>query len=300
MIADTAAAVESIDSYANRLRADFEANKNVKKGAFSPDPVKAAPAPKQPTVQPKQPEVKQPEKPVIQPRQPEKPIAQPQPKQPEKHHDARNDGKRHEQVSHHDDRGHDKHRPQHHPESRPAPRNTTYVVTTSTVPYAVSGGGVVYEANPHIYSANAYFCSTKNDLKYCTDGIGKALTGRIVQNYTDSVAYETYKNGYLHGETAVYMPDGTLLQTTNYSKGQKHGREKVYFGNGRVHYVADYSRGVLNGEVKQYNLSGALVGEMRYRNGKYTSRYCRNETTNDLLRARIRANEKNVLILCAD
>ncbi len=286
MAAGNAAAIESMEDYANRLREDFEANKNITRGAFSPEPVKAAP--KQPAVQP--------EKPAVQPKQPEKPAVQP--KQPEKHHEAHNDGKRHEN-NHHKEHDYDKHRPPHH-HPHPVPRTSTYVVTTSAVPYVVSGGGVVYEANPHIYSANSYYCTKKNELKYCTDGIGRALSGRVVQNYTDSVAYETYKNGYLHGETSVYTPDGTLVQTTNYSKGLKHGKEKVYFGNGRVHYVANYSRGVLNGEVKQYDLAGALVGEMRYKNGRYTSRYCRNETSNDLLRARIRANEKNVLILCAD
>ncbi len=299
MITDSAAAVESMEDYANRLREDFEANKNVTRGAFSPNPVKTAP--KQPAVQPKQPEkpVVQPKQPVVQPKQPVI-----QPKQPEKHHEAHNDNKRHEHNNHHDKKDYDKHHAPHHaphhPQPQPAARTSTYVVTTSSVPYVVSGGGVVYEANPHIYSANSYYCTKKNELKYCTDGIGKALSGRVVQNYTDSVAYETYKNGYLHGETSVYTPDGTLLQTTNYSKGLKQGKEKVYFGNGRVHYVANYSRGVLNGEVKQYDLAGALVGEMRYKNGRYTSRYCRNETSNDLLRARIRANEKNVLILCAD
>ncbi len=288
MITDSAAAVESMEDYTKRLREDFEANKNVTKGAFSPEPTKEMPA-----VQPQQPEVKHPEKPIVQPQQPEI-------KHPEKHHEARDEDRRHEHVDNHKEHEHGKyHKPQHQPH-RPAPRSQSYVITTSAVPYMVSGGGVVYEANPHIYSANSYFCTKKNELKYCTDSIGVKLSGRVVQNYTDSVAYETYKNGYLNGETSVYTPDGTLMQVTNYSKGLKHGREKVYFGNGRIHYTANYNHGNLNGEVKQYDLSGALVGEMRYKNGKYIYRHCRSDTTNDLLQARIRANEKNVLILCAE
>ena len=302
LAANTAAAYEPMADYARRVREDFEAEKNVQKGAFSPDPVKQVKQPVKEAVQPKQPEIKQPVKEIAKPKQPEvnhpvKKVAKPQqpeikqpvkeiakPKLPEKHHvEVPN--------PHHN-----------HVEHRPVkPHTTTRVVTTvPAVSYTIAGSGVVYEANPHIYAVNSYFCGTKNDLKYCTDSAGKALTGRIVQNYTDSVAYETYRNGYLSGETSVYLPDGTLLQTTEYSKGLKHGKEKVYFGNGRLHYVANYSRGSLNGEIRQYDMAGTLIGEMRYSKGKYTYRYCRYDTRNDLLNARIRANEKNVLILCAD
>ena len=221
----------------------------------------------------------------------------------------------HKEPAKHDINHHDKHVDNHHHKPHPQPnphRKTTvyeaplinhytYVVSTPEVSYVTSGEGVIYNSNPHIYSPKAYGCKTlKNDIRYCTDSIGKALTGRIVQDYTETIAYENYKNGYLEGETYIYTPNGTLLQVTNYSRGLKNGKETVYFGNGKVHYVAHYSKGLLNGDIKQYDISGNLLGEMRYRNGRYNYRYCRNDTQNDFMRERIKANEKNELILCAD
>ena len=248
-----------------------------------------APAKTQPVTE----KPKTPNKPAMQ--QPKAP-SKPQPvvhKEPVKHH------------IHHDNKhvdNHHKPHPQPNPHRKtvvyeaPIVNHYTYVVSTPEVSYVAAGDGVIYNSNPHIYSPKAYGCTTlKNDIRYCTDNTGKPLTGRIVQDYTESIAYENYKKGYLEGETYIYTPEGTLLQVTNYSKGLKNGKETVYFGNGKVHYTAHYSKGLLNGEVRQYDISGTYLGEMRYKNGHYTYRYCRNDTQNDFLRERIRANEKNEL-----
>ncbi len=298
-VADIAvAAHHPMEEYAAEIRAKAEASKDVRTGAFSPQINKKAEAPKQPQIQqPNKPQIPQPEKQIQKPSNPQ-PIKQPEPAKIHKPDSSRNqhvDNKPHHTPDKNPHHTPDKH--PHHTSAKPA--RTTIVLTSSpVVSYTTVGNGVVYEANPHIYSASTYGCTMKGDLKYCTDSIGKPLTGRIVQNYSDSVAYETYKKGYLSGETSVYTPDGTLLQTTNYSKGLKHGKEKVYYGNGRIYYTANYNRGVLQGEVRQYSMSGEKIGQMYYNKGRYTSRYCRYDTANDLIRDRIRANEKNELILC--
>ena len=288
-------AAGSFEEYADRLRQESAAAKNSHTGAFShptndnkvrKDISKAVP-------------VKQPE--INQAKKTETPIKKPDIKQPDKHNDMHNKPQRphaEPDKTHQHSKPHNSdHRHKHHHSKPQVINNYGY---TPTVTYVTIGNGLIYDANPHIYSANTYGCTLKGDLKYCTDSIGKPLTGRVIQNYTDSIAYETYKNGYLSGETSSYTPDGTLIQTTNYRKGQKNGKETVYFNNGSVHYIVNYSNGLINGEVRQYNISGITIGEMRYRKGHYTHRYCRYDTNNDLLRARIKANEKNELILCAE
>ncbi len=303
-------AAESIEDYAQRLRENFEASKHSTVGAHSPLITKSDAKPEmkpdmKPDVKPQQPTVKQLEKTVI--TVPEKNVEKPKYSEhrvPEVRDN--NKAKPHHNEYHKQPLKRSDHfkpkppRPLHPQPERVVYRTQIYAVPKSAVSYVTSSGGVVYNANPHIYTPNAYACSLKGDIKYCTDSIGKPLNGRVVQNYSDSIAYENYKKGYLSGEVSIYTIDGTLIQTVKYSKGLKNGKETVYFGNGRVHYVAHYSRGLLNGNVTQYDINGVLLGEMRYRNGHYTSRYCRNDTANDLLRERIRANEKNVLILCAD
>lgn len=229
---------------------------------------------------------------------PHKDTSKPKPEvRPEKKHEKHNPPQAH----------HDKnpHRPQPLPPAvkhhKPQPVVKKYYISSPTVTYVSTGNsGIVYEANPHIYTPSAYHCSYQGDLKYCTDYRGYALTGRIVQKYEDTVAYENYKKGYLSGETSVYSLDGVLLQTTNYSKGVKHGKEVVYYSNGHEYYSVNYSKGKLNGNVREYDTNGMLLGEMTYVNGHYKYRYCRNDTTNALKRERIKANMLNDLVLCSE
>ncbi|MBR1825268.1 MAG: hypothetical protein IJ770_01625 [Alphaproteobacteria bacterium] len=157
---------------------------------------------------------------------------------------------------------------------------------------------VVYENN--IYTNNAYTCRSVKELKYCTDYRGKALNGRIVQNYGDNVAYEHYKNGYQSGETNVFSADGSLVRKTNYKKSRKHGQEKVYYANGKVEYAANYKQGALEGTVLQYNINGKQIGRMTYHNGRMQSRSCRYETKDTELLAQIKQKNYNELILCGD
>lgn len=228
---------------------------------------------------------------------------------PQKHEETKKD-KPEQKRAHHDkepDKHHikpqpDPHRSHHEPKHHKKKNKTVvkYYVTAPVQYVSTSNGAVVYEANPHIYTPNAYNCFYKDERKYCTDYKGKALTGRIVQNYEDSVAYENYRNGYLHGETSVYTLDGQLWQTTNYSKGVKNGKEIVYFENGRVNYTLNYSNGKIDGQVKQYDIHGTMLGDMRYSNGHYKYRYCRNDASDAALRARVKANMLNDLVLCVD
>ena len=176
----------------------------------------------------------------------------------------------------------------------------TYISSPSVTRLVTDNNVIVYEANPHIYAPNAYNCFYRNELKYCTDYRGKALNGRIVQNYADSIAYENYKKGYLSGETTVYTPDGILLQTTNYSKSLKHGKETVYFADGKVYYTVNYNKGKLNGSVRQYDENGVFLGEMTYSNGYLRYRYCRNDASDAAHRARVKAKIFNDLVLCID
>ena len=226
---------------------------------------------------------------------PEKPSAnsnhKPQKQNPSVHHDNKNN------------------QPHHEPDKKPKKKSgvsvrvnissgvpvTRSVVTTQPVRIVRP---VVYENN--IYSNNAYTCRSVNNLKYCTDYLGRALNGKIVQNYGDTVAYEHYQNGYQSGETTVFADDGLLLRKTNYKKSLKHGKETVYHTNGKVEYTANYKKGALDGTVMQYNMNGKQIGRMSYHNGRLQNRSCRYEVKNPELSLRLKQKNYNELILCPD
>ena len=157
---------------------------------------------------------------------------------------------------------------------------------------------IVYEND--IYANNSYSCQERSGVKYCTDYRGRALNGRIVQTYGDSVAYEQYRNGYQQGQTTVFSSDGQLMRKSEYKKSLKDGKEYVYFTNGKVEYVAEYKKGALHGKIIQYNDKGRKIGQMTYRNGRLSSRHCTYETYDPAIAAQIKQKNYNELILCAD
>ena len=179
-----------------------------------------------------------------------------------------------------------------------SPRPTYVVNRVVTTPEVTVMRPVIYDNN--IYSANAYTCGERSGVKYCTDYRGRALSGRVVNKYDDSVAYENYRHGYQQGETTVFSQDGMLLRKTNYKKSLKDGKEYAYFGNGKIEYSAEYKKGALHGNVEQYNPNGKRIGRMTYRHGYLQKRHCTYDTTSPMLLAQIEQKNYNELILCED
>ena len=201
--------------------------------------------------------------------------------------------------------GHEHHKDNHHkPDVRVninvnSPRHPVVTETVVSAPVVVVRPGI-YDNN--IYSSRAYGCGERNGVKYCTDYRGRALNGRVVQNYGNQVAYENYRSGYQSGETTVFSPEGLLLRKTDYKKSLKHGKEYVYFDNGKVEYSAEYKKGALNGNVEQYNRHGKRIGQMTFRKGYLQTRRCvlNGGGEDPAVIARIHEKNYNELILCPD
>lgn len=155
---------------------------------------------------------------------------------------------------------------------------------------------VIYDNS--VYTNNAYSCGERSGVKYCTDYRGRPLNGKIVQNYGENVAYETYRNGYQQGTTTVFSPEGLLMRKTEYKKSLKNGKEYVYYENGKTEYTAEYKKGALHGNIVQYDPNGKIVGRMTYHNGYLRTRRCVYETADPMLREMIKQKNYNELILC--
>ena len=142
-----------------KIRQYHENTVNSNRGPSSADIKYAPKVPEKQVNQPKKPTITQPEKPKPQP--PHQEVKKPEKPQPEKIADRHNPHGDYHQPPQKDKpqppHGNKPHKKHHH--YQPPVRETTYVYATApSVSYVTSGNGVIYQANPHIYSANAYNC----------------------------------------------------------------------------------------------------------------------------------------------
>lgn len=160
---------------------------------------------------------------------------------------------------------------------------------------------VPYKINPttqRIYTPDQYHCFMRQTLKYCHDNLGRSLNGRIVNTDDQTVAYETYRNGYQSGETSVFDQQGILLSKENYKKGVRHGKAFYYYPNGNIEFVAKYDNGALNGRVDQYDINGGVIGKMNYKKGWFKDGYCKNESSHHNMDERLHHAQYNTIIPC--
>ena len=150
-----------------------------------------------------------------------------------------------------------------------------------------------------IYTPDRYSCSLRRNLNYCVDFKGKALNGQIIITDGNSVAYETFKNGYQHGETLIYTLDGTLAERTTYVKGLLNGPATEYYLNGNVWLTKNYKDGTLHGRVEEYDINGGLIGKMTYKKGWFKDGYCANENSGKTMFERFNERKYNKIVPCS-
>ncbi|MDE3278136.1 toxin-antitoxin system YwqK family antitoxin [Candidatus Avelusimicrobium faecicola] len=78
----------------------------------------------------------------------------------------------------------------------------------------------------------------------------------------------SYDNSLLHGNRAVYYPDGTLKQEENYRHGKLSGIKTTYYSSGKVELRENYTDGKLTGERTLYFPDGNLWYQENYKAGR--------------------------------
>lgn len=174
----------------------------------------------------------------------------------------------------------------------------TYTVRKEPLHHTAMPYVYVKNTKGKFYTPDRYTCRMRNEKKYCVNRRGRAIDGQIVTTDENTVAYETYNDGYQSGETLIYTLDGTLLQRAEYKKGVKNGEEITYYVNGNVFIISHYKNGALNGTVSEYDINGHKVGGFDYKNGWFKGGYCKNERHNFSMKERLAQTQYNEIIPC--
>jgi antitoxin component YwqK of YwqJK toxin-antitoxin module len=92
--------------------------------------------------------------------------------------------------------------------------------------------------------------------------------GRSIDGYAlDRYAVSNYRNGKLNGELATYV--GETIQTVmHYVDNVEHGRYERYNLSGDLIYEATYRNGKLDGTSNAYDDYGKLINSVVYVDGE--------------------------------
>jgi antitoxin component YwqK of YwqJK toxin-antitoxin module len=74
-----------------------------------------------------------------------------------------------------------------------------------------------------------------------------------------------YRNGVQNGRTAMYFPQGQLMEVQYYGEnGLKDGPDSTFYQTGELQTLLTYKAGKLNGYMRKWALSGDLFYEAKY------------------------------------
>ena len=76
-----------------------------------------------------------------------------------------------------------------------------------------------------------------------------------------------YKNGFLHGSSEDYHPNGVVSLSVTYLHGKKHGKEEWFSDDGSPTYEANFKEDVMDGPEITWTEEGGYT-EIIYSNGK--------------------------------
>jgi len=96
---------------------------------------------------------------------------------------------------------------------------------------------------------------------------------KIVEHNSILVATDHYKNGKLNGRSAVFTPDGVLIQEVFWRDSILDGTWRDYYPNGQLKWEGNYIDGKLQGEVKAYHTNGKLQYKGQYNASFKTGRW---------------------------
>jgi len=129
----------------------------------------------------------------------------------------------------------------------------------------------------YYYDSTGYMAWEENYNLGQKHGPQLYLTNKDDDGGGDTIRFEHYNNGVLHGLRKSYYPKSHLEKEVNYSMGQIDGIFKVYNYDGKIIQDLTYKQGKKNGEMKYYYNDGTLLSiehwNMDVRNGEFKTFY---------------------------
>ncbi len=110
---------------------------------------------------------------------------------------------------------------------------------------------------------------------------------------TDTLRWEVYQNGILHGTKRTYYPGSRIKSEVDYANGIFHGKHKTYNRDGIVIQEVNYKEGKKNEEAKYHYDDGVLLKtenwDMDVKEGEFKMYYYQgNVQTEEVYRKGIR------------
>lgn len=96
---------------------------------------------------------------------------------------------------------------------------------------------------------------------------GEPFTGVAIEEYQHLLIKHHISEGIEIKEEGFY-PTGEKERVFPMQKGLKHGQCKMWYKDGTIQLEETYDNGQLNGTVKRYDLTGELLEEKSFENGK--------------------------------
>ncbi|PWJ59944.1 MORN repeat protein [Dyadobacter jejuensis] len=94
---------------------------------------------------------------------------------------------------------------------------------------------------------------------------GVVLT--LDSNKTDTLVYQSYKDGLEHGAWKQYYGNGQLKEKRFFDKGQKTGDYLAFWDDGSPMLAYQFREGEYEGTCREWNRDGQLILEMNYSKG---------------------------------
>jgi len=81
-----------------------------------------------------------------------------------------------------------------------------------------------------------------------------------------------YAGELLHGEYLVFDSQKRLITQGMFEDGLKEGIWKHWHPNGQLEWMQTYHKGLFDGEQKIFDVSGNLIAETNYKNGRLVAK----------------------------
>ncbi len=86
---------------------------------------------------------------------------------------------------------------------------------------------------------------------------------------TQYLAWEmNYQVGEKHGKHIFFRKNGDTIRWENYNNGLLHGTKRTYYTDSKIKSEVEYINGNLEGSYKTYNRKGQIIQDLIYKQGK--------------------------------
>lgn len=90
----------------------------------------------------------------------------------------------------------------------------------------------------------------------------------LAENKKDTLFYNGYLNGLLHGLSKKWYSNNNVLEIRGYEKGKKQGKQISFWENGLKRFEFTANQNQYEGRMQEWDISGRLTHLSNYKNGQ--------------------------------